>query len=341
MSTRTLTGYGSVFDVTSRIGGAQGFDETVMRGAFRGSLSRKPDVVFRLEHSSMPLARTTSGTLALSEDNIGLRYEATLDDSDPDVAAVVPKILRGDMTESSFAFRVVKDSWSSDMSRRSLEEVDIHRGDVSLVTFGASSATGKYTTLRGSLSFEQRSAMANLTKGIAIVRGRVTAVDGRELRQDDSTEPDDDWEACPVCGGDGKTSDGLTCAGCAGIGKVPPDEPDEDDAERSSTKYSAAELASMLSKGHALANAKGKPSYPIEDAEDLRRAIRAVGRSSRDPQRVRQHIIKNAKRLGLTSLLPATWGPDGSLRVGRSALLPNDTESMTWLLEAARARAAG
>jgi HK97 family phage prohead protease len=245
MSTRTLTGYGSVFDVTSRIGGAQGFDETVMRGAFRGSLSRKPDVVFRLEHSSVPLARTTSGTLALSEDSIGLRYEATLDDSDPDVAAVVPKILRGDMTESSFAFRVVKDSWNSDMSRRSLEEVDIHRGDVSLVTFGASSSTGKYTTLRGSLSFEQRSAMAKLTKGIAIVRGRVVAVDGCELRQD---EPDDDDEEntkpCPSCNGTGRVDD-VVCAACAGAGRVPKDD-DEDDAERSSTKYSAAELASML-----------------------------------------------------------------------------------------------
>jgi len=304
MSSRLLTGYGSVFDVTSRIGGAQGFDETVVPGAFRGSLSRNPDVVFRLEHSSMPLARTTSGTLALSEDRVGLRYEATLDDSDPDVAAVIPKIRRGDMTESSFAFRVIKDRWSDDMSRRTLQEVDIHRGDVSLVTFGASSSTGKYTTLRGSHLLEQRSAMAELTRGIAIVRGRVTAVDGRELR--DSTEPD------------------------------------EDDATRSSTKYSAAELASMLQKGHALANSAGEPSFPIEDEDDLRRAIRAVGRSSRDPQRVRQHIIKNAKRLGLMSLIPTTWGADGSLKSGRSVLLANDdSESLSMLLQVARARAAG
>lgn len=81
----------------------------------------------------------------------------------------------------------------------------------------------------------------------------------------------------------------------------------------------------MLRKGHALANAKGQPSFPIEDGDDLRRAIKAVGRSSRDPNRVRRHVIKRAKALGLTSIIPSTWNPDGSVK---RSLLPNDSDRL-------------
>lgn len=196
MTTRLLTGYGSVFGASYRVGGRHGFDEQVLRGAFTKTLGRRPDVVFRLEHGSLPFARTTSGTLTLSQDKIGLRYEASLNADDPEVQAFIPKIERGDMRESSFAFKIPEggDSWNEMRTQRSIREADIHRGDVSLVTFGASSATGQYTSLRGSLSLEQRAARAALTRGVAIVRGYVTAVDGHELRLVGETiesEPDE------------------------------------------------------------------------------------------------------------------------------------------------------
>ncbi len=106
-----------------------------------------------------------------------------------------------------------------------------------------------------------------------------------------------------------------------------------------STKYSAQELAHMMALGHALPNAKGKPSYPIGDREDVRRAVRAVGRGSRSPARIRLHILKNARRLGAMDLIPPQWNRDGS--TARAVLLPNDCEDLAWRLDLARARVAG
>jgi hypothetical protein len=80
--------------------------------------------------------------------------------------------------------------------------------------------------------------------------------------------------------------------------------------------------------GHALANANGDPSYPIEDADDLRRAIKAVGRGSRSSERIRQHIMKRGKALGLVSMIPNSWASDGSLTAGRSSLIANDTDEL-------------
>jgi hypothetical protein len=46
--------------------------------------------------------------------------------------------------------------------------------------------------------------------------------------------------------------------------------------------------------------------FPIENEQDLRNAIQAIGRAS-DPAAAKAHIIKRAKALGLTSLLPDDW----------------------------------
>lgn len=124
------------------------------------------------------------------------------------------------------------------------------------------------------------------------------------------------------------STDTATCPQCGFTGYL--DQFADSDSDGRGDKYSAAELASMLKKGHALANAKGDPSYPIEDTDDLRRAVLAVGRSSRPPERVRQHIIKNAKRLGLLSVVPDDWQADGTVKgAGRSAILAiNDGYSL-------------
>lgn len=47
-------------------------------------------------------------------------------------------------------------------------------------------------------------------------------------------------------------------------------------------------------------------SYPIQNASDLRNAIQAYGRA-KNPEAVRRHIIKRARVLGLTRLLPEGW----------------------------------
>lgn len=84
-------------------------------------------------------------------------------------------------------------------------------------------------------------------------------------------------------------------------------------------KYTDDELQAMVGKGHAIKNASGDPSYPIEDEEDLGKAIRAVGRGGSSHDAIRSHIIKRAKALGLSSQIPDNWNADGSLAESKSA----------------------
>lgn len=154
-----LRSYASLFNVPYTIGGgAHKYTERVAAGAFTQSLQGNPDVVFRTEHSNMPLARTKSGTLRVGQDDKGLWYEAKLDRNDPDVISLVPKIRSGNMNESSFAFRCLDDSWDSTRTERTLHQLDIHRGDVSIVTFGASPTTGDHVQMTRSAGPEERRA---------------------------------------------------------------------------------------------------------------------------------------------------------------------------------------
>jgi uncharacterized protein len=136
-----FTGFASMTGVPYPIGDM--FTETIERGAFKRPLNNPElDVQLLVNHRGLPLARTTSGTLELREIERGLFAEAPgLDRDDPDVRALEPKMRRGDVTEMSFAFRALDEEWNEDYTHRSLRSVDIHRGDVSIVSYGASSST--------------------------------------------------------------------------------------------------------------------------------------------------------------------------------------------------------
>lgn len=75
-------------------------------------------------------------------------------------------------------------------------------------------------------------------------------------------------------------------------------------------KYKADDIAKLKAKGQAMPDG----SYPIADKEDLQNAIHAVGRGGADHDAIRRHIMKQAKKLKLTSLIPDNWNADGSLR---------------------------
>jgi HK97 family phage prohead protease len=127
-----LIGYASVFDSPSE---PMPFVEYVRRGAFAKTLNDGADVRLLIDHEGVPLARTKSGTLMLEEDDRGLRVEAMLDPANPDAARVISAMKRGDISQMSFAFRTIKDSWNTDRSVRELKEVQLY--DVSVVTFPA------------------------------------------------------------------------------------------------------------------------------------------------------------------------------------------------------------
>jgi HK97 family phage prohead protease len=176
----TLTGYASIFDYPYDVmGGApRGWTEIVDRRAFDVTLGAKPDVHLLINHEGMPLARTKSGTLHLSTDGRGLKVSADLDRRDPDVQRLETKMQRGDMDEMSFAFRVKADKWSDDDSQRRLTEVSLHKGDVSVVNFGASDATSaQLNSLRSALDVvagcELEEALAELRSADGDVLGRL------------------------------------------------------------------------------------------------------------------------------------------------------------------------
>jgi HK97 family phage prohead protease len=152
-STLELSGYASVFDAPYDMYGgpdAGGWSEVVDPRAFDETLKRSPDLHLLINHEGMPLARTKSGTLSLSTDKVGLRVAASLDRGDPDVQRLERKMSRGDMDEMSFAFRTIRDEWFDSSgekvgawegSQRRLTELNLNKGDVSVVNFGANPAT--------------------------------------------------------------------------------------------------------------------------------------------------------------------------------------------------------
>jgi len=88
------------------------------------------------------LGRVSAGTLFLADDEVGLRYEIIPDMEDPDAQSVMRKIQRGDITQSSFAFKVARDEWddSVEPALRTITEIDTLY-DVSPVTYPASPTT--------------------------------------------------------------------------------------------------------------------------------------------------------------------------------------------------------
>ncbi|MBD2785680.1 HK97 family phage prohead protease [Xenorhabdus sp. DI] len=87
------------------------FIEQFAPNAFSASLTSGADVRALYEHDHMNLlGRTTSGTLQLSEDATGLRFELTPPDTQlgRDVLTLVE---RGDISGVSFGFRALKDQW--------------------------------------------------------------------------------------------------------------------------------------------------------------------------------------------------------------------------------------
>ena len=132
----SVEGHASTFGQAYDMGWYQ---ETVARGAFARTLKTSPDVRLLVNHEGLPLARTRSGTLDLSEDKSGLYMRASLDSNDPDVKRLVPKMARGDLNEMSFAFGLSEDGdeWSEDYTTRTLRHLNLDGGDVSIVTYPA------------------------------------------------------------------------------------------------------------------------------------------------------------------------------------------------------------
>ena len=137
-----LRGYASVFDSPYEMYDMFGaYSEVVRSGAFTKTLSEGPDVAYLANHEGLTMARTASGSLTLEQDSTGLLTVARVNTTRSDVRDLVAAIEDGDVDQMSFAFRMRRQEWSPDYDQRDLLELDLNRGDVSAVNFGASPTT--------------------------------------------------------------------------------------------------------------------------------------------------------------------------------------------------------
>lgn len=137
-----LDGYASVTDRPYEMWDFFGpFEEEVLSGSFDATLAAKPDVAFLVNHKGLTMARTANGSLALSVDALGLRSEAWLNPERQDVRDLISAINDGLVTEMSFAFMLEDAMWNEDYTKFSITKVNIDRGDVSAVNYGANPYT--------------------------------------------------------------------------------------------------------------------------------------------------------------------------------------------------------
>ena len=187
----SFRGYASVTETGYEMYDAFGpYTEVVSAGAFDATLRRADlDVPLVLDHDSLRrIARTTNGTLALSMDDNGLLVRAdALDPADADVAYIVPKLRAGLIDEMSFKFRITRGQWSPDYTEYRIDEVDLHRGDVAIVGYGANPHTAG-ASLRSGRDLRVASVLLDLALADSPRLTRATATPSRRLH---ATRPDD------------------------------------------------------------------------------------------------------------------------------------------------------
>jgi len=146
-----VSGYAAMYHRETVIMGL--WREQIAPGAFTSALKGDDDVRALFNHDpNILLGRTKSGTLALSEDEDGLRYDIALPDTQQ-ASDVRELIKRGDVSGSSFGFRIEDEDWDEKPTKRgqlpllTIRKVELF--DVSPVTFPAYPQTSVTARSRG------------------------------------------------------------------------------------------------------------------------------------------------------------------------------------------------
>ena len=175
-----LVGYGAVFynpaDAGTQYEMWEECYERIMPGAFDRALREMQDVrCLRNHQPDSLLGRVASGTLRLSIDNRGLKYECDLPDNTLGNDTKV-SLERGDLDGSSFSFQATRCAWiyeskdGEETSIRQIEDVDLY--DVGPVTFPA------YTGATAGMRSESRAGLeAELIAERSKQRAEADAVD--------------------------------------------------------------------------------------------------------------------------------------------------------------------
>jgi len=131
-----IEGYAAVFNTETDLGYVR---ESIAPGAFKRAIAENQDVRCLFNHDpNNILGRTKSGTLALEEDNTGLKFRCDMPDTTigKDVHSM---IMRGDVDQCSFGFIVrdeeIKYGNNGEGATRVIKDADLF--DVSPVTYPA------------------------------------------------------------------------------------------------------------------------------------------------------------------------------------------------------------
>ena len=133
-SHQMVVGHAAVFEQLSEDLG--GFQERIDKNAFDDVLDNDVRAFFNHDPNHL-LARTSSGTLKLSVDEKGLKYEFSVPDTSSGRDLLV-SMNRGDINQSSFAFTIDDDTWTQEngMDIRTINKVK-RLYDVSAVSIPA------------------------------------------------------------------------------------------------------------------------------------------------------------------------------------------------------------
>lgn len=106
------------------------FKEIMKRGVFQRAIDKAKEIPLLFEHDwNKKLANTTNNTLSLKEDNIGLKFEAVIEDR-----SVYEQVKAGVINSCSFGFRALEESIepiNSRLEKRTVSGIELL--EVSLV----------------------------------------------------------------------------------------------------------------------------------------------------------------------------------------------------------------
>ncbi|WP_368244101.1 HK97 family phage prohead protease [Clostridium tertium] len=128
-----LEGYIAKFDSLTDLG--YGIYEKISRGAFSETLADGHNIFLLYHHDfSKPLSSTRNNTLILEEDNIGLKFKATVNSNLSYGKDVVELVREGLVQGCSFGFSVLADEYvyndENDTLTRTLTKVKLYEGSV-------------------------------------------------------------------------------------------------------------------------------------------------------------------------------------------------------------------
>lgn len=168
MADNTISGYCVRFHDITTIGNS--FRERISPGAFTGSLKRN-DIVALIGHDTgRVLGRTSSGTLTLRQDRIGLWFSLDVDATTPSGQEALGTVRRQDVKGCSFAGQFLAEEWEDGGDRlplRTVTEIDLY--EITLTAFPAYETTdASVRTTNAAAAVRRRAEAAMRLRGLAV-----------------------------------------------------------------------------------------------------------------------------------------------------------------------------